>query len=56
MGNQSIDYVCILFVGLVFLMQAGFLYHEIGLRRTKNNISVALKNIVDFGLTTNHGC
>lgn len=38
--------------GLVFLMQAGFLCLETGLTRTKNNINVALKNLVDFGITT----
>jgi len=37
---------------LVFLMQAGFLCLESGLTRTKNNINVALKNLVDFGVTT----
>lgn len=53
MGNQAVDYVWILLsAGLVFLMQAGFLCLETGLTRTKNNINVALKNIVDFGLTT----
>ncbi len=38
--------------GLVFLMQAGFLCLETGLTRTKNNINVAIKNLVDFGITT----
>lgn len=38
--------------GLVFLMQAGFLCLETGLTRTKNNINVAIKNLVDFGVTT----
>ncbi len=37
---------------LVFLMQAGFLCLEAGLTRSKNNINVALKNMMDFGLTT----
>jgi len=37
---------------LLFLMQAGFLCLETGLTRNKNNINVAVKNIVDFGLTT----
>ncbi len=37
---------------LVFLMQAGFLCLETGLTRTKNNINVAVKNLVDFGVTT----
>lgn len=38
--------------GLVFLMQAGFLVLETGLTRSKNNINVGLKNIVDFGIST----
>lgn len=37
---------------LVFLMQGGFLCLETGLTRSKNNINVAMKNIIDFGLTT----
>ncbi len=37
---------------LVFLMQGGFLCLETGLTRNKNNINVALKNLVDFGVTT----
>ena len=36
--------------GLVFLMQAGFLFLETGLTRAKNYINVAVKNIVDFGI------
>lgn len=38
--------------GLVFLMQADFLCLETGPTRSKNNINVALKNLVDFGITT----
>lgn len=37
---------------LVFFMQAGFLCLETGLTRAKNSINVALKNLIDFGLTT----
>jgi len=37
---------------LVFLMQGGFLCLETGLTRSKNNINVALKNLIDFGITT----
>ena len=33
---------------LVFVMQAGFLCLETGLTRSKNNISVAIKNFCDF--------
>ena len=39
-------------VGLVFLMQAGFLCLETGLTRSKNNINVAVKNLADFGVST----
>src|SRR5688500_10670601 len=53
MGTSLLDYAWVLVSsGLVFLMQAGFLCLETGFTRTKNNINVALKNIVDFGLTT----
>lgn len=38
--------------GLVFLMQAGFLCLEAGFTRSKNNINVALKNMIDFAITT----
>lgn len=37
---------------LVLLMQAGFTCLEAGLVRHKNSINVALKNIVDFGIST----
>ncbi|NJN72639.1 MAG: ammonium transporter [Limnothrix sp. RL_2_0] len=37
--------------GLVFLMQPGFMCLESGLTRSKNNINVALKNLIDFGLS-----
>ncbi|MGJ3238468.1 MAG: ammonium transporter [Anaerolineae bacterium] len=37
---------------LVFLMQGGFLCLETGLTRSKNNINVAIKNLIDFGITT----
>ncbi len=51
--QETIDILWILVSAcLVFLMQAGFLCLESGLTRTKNNINVALKNIIDFGLTT----
>lgn len=53
MGTTVADYIWILVsAALVFLMQAGFLCLETGLTRNKNNINVALKNLVDFGLTT----
>jgi len=40
----------LLSAGLVFLMQAGYLAVETGLTRSKNNIDVAMKNVVDFGI------
>lgn len=53
MESQAINHLWILVsAGLVFLMQGGFLCLETGLTRTKNNINVALKNLVDFGITT----
>lgn len=36
---------------LVFLMQAGFLSLETGFTRSKNSINVAVKNLVDFGIS-----
>lgn len=48
-----INYLWILVsAALVFVMQGGFLCLETGLTRSKNNINVALKNLVDFGITT----
>ncbi|MEM6728419.1 MAG: hypothetical protein AAF618_07960, partial [Pseudomonadota bacterium] len=38
-------------IGLVFMMQAGFMCIEAGITRAKNNISVAIKNISDFSLS-----
>lgn len=53
MDTQTVNNLWILVSsGLVFLMQAGFLCLETGLTRSKNNINVALKNLVDFGITT----
>ncbi len=37
--------------GFVFLMQGGFLCLETGLTRSKNNISVAVKNLADLGMS-----
>ena len=37
--------------GLVFLMQGGFMCLETGLTRSKNSISVAIKNIADIGVS-----
>lgn len=36
---------------LVFLMQAGFLCLEAGLCRSKNYINIAVKNVLDMGIT-----
>jgi len=50
MDAQNLDTMWILIsTGLVFAMQAGFLFLETGLVRTKNYINVAVKNIVDIG-------
>ncbi|NJL52558.1 MAG: ammonium transporter [Hydrococcus sp. SU_1_0] len=36
---------------LVFVMQPGFMCLESGLTRTKNSINVAIKNLVDLGIS-----
>ena len=47
-----IDQVWVLLcAALVFMMQAGFMCVEAGVTRTKNNISVAIKNISDLSLS-----
>lgn len=47
--NVLIDSIWIIVCALlVFIMQAGFLCVETGLTRSKNNINVAAKNLVDF--------
>jgi Amt family ammonium transporter len=52
MEKTSIDILWVLIsASLVFLMQGGFLCLESGLTRSKNNINVALKNLVDFGIS-----
>ncbi|PUB10908.1 ammonium transporter [Yoonia sediminilitoris] len=49
---SQIDLVWVLMcTALVFMMQAGFMCVEAGITRTKNNISVAIKNISDFSLS-----
>lgn len=49
---SGIDQVWILLcAALVFMMQAGFMCVEAGITRTKNNISVAIKNISDFSIS-----
>lgn len=48
MNLSDIDVFWVLICAcLVWIMQAGFLCLETGLTRSKNNINVALKNIVD---------
>ena len=37
---------------LVFMMQVGFLCLETGFTRSKNNVNVAVKNLVDFCVST----
>ncbi len=50
--KSAVDITWVLFsASLVFLMQAGFMCLESGLTRTKNNINVATKNIMDFGVS-----
>ena len=51
MGKSPVDLLWVTISAcLVFLMQGGFLCLESGLTRSKNSISVALKNLADFGL------
>lgn len=49
--NIDILWICVC-SGLVFIMQAGFLCLEIGVTRRKNSINLAIKNLVDFCLST----
>ncbi len=52
MFPQTLDAVWLLLCsGLVFLMQPGFMCLESGLTRSKSSIDVAIKNLVDFGLS-----
>ncbi|MEE9354683.1 MAG: ammonium transporter [Methylococcaceae bacterium] len=49
MANNPLDVVWILLCTvLVIMMQPGFVFLETGLTRTKNSISVAIKNLADF--------
>ncbi len=49
---SPVDQVWVLLcAALIFMMQAGFMCVEAGITRTKNNISVAIKNISDFALS-----
>ncbi len=51
--QSNLDHVwTMIAAGLVFLMQAGFLFLEAGLVRSKNSINVAQKNVTDFILST----
>lgn len=51
--QQTINNLWVLVsAALVFFMQAGFLCLESGLTRSKNNINTAIKNLIDFGLTS----
>jgi Amt family ammonium transporter len=46
---ETIDIFWVIFcAGLVLMMQAGFLFLETGLTRSKNNANVAVKNLTDF--------
>ncbi len=52
-GHLSADVLWVLLCGfLVALMQAGFACLESGMVREKNSINVAIKNLVDFCLTS----
>ncbi len=49
MAHNPLDVVWILLCTvLVIMMQPGFVFFETGLTRTKNSISVAIKNLADF--------
>ncbi|WP_295315467.1 ammonium transporter [Roseobacter sp.] len=49
---SEIDQVWVLFCAtLIFMMQAGFMCVEAGITRSKNNISVAIKNISDLSVS-----
>ena len=49
--QDSINTLWILICAImVFAMQRGFMCLEAGLSCAKNNISVALKNLADFGI------
>jgi Amt family ammonium transporter len=53
MTMREIDILWLLFAAtLVFLMQAGFLCLETGLTRSKNNINAAMKNLIDFAISS----
>ena len=46
------NYIWLIFsTFLVFLMQPGFMCLESGLTRTKNSINVAIKNLIDLGIS-----
>ncbi|MEL6500230.1 MAG: ammonium transporter [Cyanobacteria bacterium J06623_1] len=49
---MNLNYLCqILSTFLVFLMQPGFMCLESGLTRTKNSVNVAIKNLIDLGIS-----
>ena len=49
MTNQGNEIIWVVVcTALVFLMQGGFTCLETGLTRSKNNINVAMKNLMDF--------
>lgn len=50
MSETDLSWVLVCTI-LVFMMQAGFMCIEAGITRTKNNISVATKNISDLALS-----
>ena len=49
---MNYKYLCLIFCTfLVFLMQPGFMCLESGLTRTKNSVNVAIKNLLDLGIS-----
>ena len=50
---SQIDELWVLFAAsLVFFMQAGFLCYEVGLARPVHTTAVAIKNLIDWGVST----
>ena len=50
--SMNYKYLCLIFCTfLVFLMQPGFMCLESGLTRTKNSVNVAIKNLLDLGIS-----
>ena len=52
LASSSDELWVLVCAALVFLMQAGFLCYEVGLARPANTTSVAIKNLVDWAIST----